>query len=232
MINYIIASYAGYRRQHNVNYLKDHVKRLADLSHSIDQITIVRPQVDMSIEKNPDQVNYGDQYYDIGIKSDRIVFLNRPYSDRSFGQYLFAYKEYRNKFDYYVIVEDDYLPNINNFDSIMIGLMKDNDYLCSHYGKLSLNAEDTYATIPNGIVKSAAFEKILNNTIDYDTIFQNIPDGYEGVLFSSLFQKNGLKIGGFQDEYPAIYFHRECEWKTMEGKTESVFVPWQILHSK
>ena len=40
-----------------------------------------------------------------------------------FEQFLKAYETF-NDFDYYFFVEDDYVPNINNFDTKLINLYK------------------------------------------------------------------------------------------------------------
>ncbi len=228
-INYVIASYAGKRRRNNPDYLKKHLKRLFELKHDLDQITIVRPNPSLNRFGEISEVDDSKEYYDLGEYADKVVILDRPVNDRSFGQYLFAYKTYGLKFDAYIFTEDDYFPNVNNFDMSLALLLNQSDYVCTYFNKWGYDS-DPCVIIPNGIVRSSALETIFNNTDNYDHIFEKVDDGQEIVLFEGLFKKHALKITDYSHIYPAIYYHRENMWFTFHGETTSIFVPYQILY--
>ena len=122
-INYVIATYNGKcKRQHKYplpkDVLKEHLKKVVKISSSISQITIMKAT----------SCNFYSDYYDINdiIKQSNIPVKiieceNFGYSE---GQWLKCYEIYKNNFDYYLFVEDDYCPNMENFDKILINCYK------------------------------------------------------------------------------------------------------------
>lgn len=123
-VNYVIATWSGYtgRRVNKAplmkDTLRDHLMQLVILSHQITQITIMEPINDGEIVEG---------YYDIddiiimlrekGIIIEQIKCLNRGYSN---GQWITACEKYGKKFDYYLLVEDDYCPFRDHFDELHI----------------------------------------------------------------------------------------------------------------
>ena len=122
-INYVIATYNGKcNRNHKYpspeDVLKSHVKKILSLETNISQITIMKAS----------SINYYKNYYNINdiVKKSNIPIKiieceNFGYSE---GQWLKAYEIYKNKFDYYLFMEDDYCPNMENFDQILIECYK------------------------------------------------------------------------------------------------------------
>jgi hypothetical protein len=122
-INYIIATYNGKcKRNHtypNVqDVLKIHLEQLHLLKHSLTQITIMKAK----------STNYYKDYYDIkeiigkfNITVIEIECENYGYSE---GQWMLAYEMFKNDFDYFMFVEDDYCPNIDNFDNVLMNIYK------------------------------------------------------------------------------------------------------------
>ena len=133
-INYVIATYNGGNgpsvkgtargpgRMHKVplpkDVLKIHLKKIIELSTKISQITIMKAS----------SSNFYPDYYDIGaiaktteIPIKIIECENFGYSG---GQWLKAYEIFRNKFDFFLFMEDDYCPNMLNYEDILINAFK------------------------------------------------------------------------------------------------------------
>ena len=122
-INYVIATYNGKcNRQHKYplpkDVLKCHIKKILSLKNNLSQITIMKASSNA----------YYKDYYDIAsiIQTSNIPIKvieceNFGYSE---GQWLKAYEIYKNQFDYYIFMEDDYCPNMEIFDEILIDCYK------------------------------------------------------------------------------------------------------------
>jgi len=165
--------------------------------------------------------------------SSKIEILERPENDRSYGQFLFAYKRFGNEFSHYIIAEDDYIPNLDNFDLILYNLMQQKacDYLCGKYGRTNINDPD-HPQQNMGMVKASAFEKILS-TDPNPTFYKNGDnDGQEFIMFGDLFAKNGLTIADYSDHYSVPYFDRYMRWFSESRNAETLFVPYQLLHHR
>ena len=128
MINYVIACWSGLRRINPKVYIKDrsifikkHLKTLFSLKHSIDQVTIV-------ITHNPDEPKEFREYISSlpsVIGSTKIVIIERPNIGYSYGGYSEVFDKYKEEFEYYMLMEDDYTFMLDNFDKIMINEMQD-----------------------------------------------------------------------------------------------------------
>ena len=218
-INYLLATWSGSRYTKCNDYLKVHLKRLFELKHSLDQITVIRPLG-----------SDNDDFYDVGDEILlKIVILNRPDNDRSYGQFVYAYQQYTDKFDYYIIVEDDYIPNIDNFDSILVNLIekKQCDYLCGKYATQRRN--DPLRAIHNqGIVKASAFKHILSK-VDPKFPKMGPEDGTEQIIFSKYFTDNGLTIKDYADEYSVPFWSKTLHYFSKKRGFNTIFVPYQCI---
>lgn len=122
-INYVIATYNGkskrcHKSPHPKDILKCHIQKVVELNSSISQITIMKANSE----------NYYKDYYDVediqnttDIPIKIIDCENFGYSE---GQWLKAYEIYKNEFDYYLFMEDDYCPGMNGFDNILLTCYK------------------------------------------------------------------------------------------------------------
>lgn len=122
-INYVIATYNGKcKRNHKYplpeNVLKYHLQKILSLNNNLSQITVMKASSN----------NYYKDYYNINdiIKESNIPIKiieceNFGYSE---GQWLKAYEIYKNQFDYYLFIEDDYCPNMENFEELLIECYK------------------------------------------------------------------------------------------------------------
>lgn len=123
-VNYVISTYNGRANKRFGEFpspgeiLKYHLSSLLNFEHKFSQITIMKPESD----------NFYSDYYDIefiskyfSIPVEIIECKNYGFSS---GQFLEAYETYLDKFDYYLFVEDDYCPNVDNIDSFLISTYK------------------------------------------------------------------------------------------------------------
>jgi len=219
-INYVIATWSGVRRNPSTEYLKKHLQRLFELKHSLAQITVVIPAGSDNKE-----------FYDLDEETlSKIVILHRPENDRSYGQFLYAYKTYGNQFSHYIIAEDDYIPNMHYFDDLLYMLMEEKgcDYLCGKYGRFR-KTDPLHPQQNQGIIKSSAFEKILANDPDPKFHKNGIEDGQEQSMFAELFTKNGLTICDYSDRYSIPYFDRYLRYFSGHKGFNTLFVPYQCL---
>lgn len=218
--NYVIATWSGSRYNPANDYLKVHLKRLFELKHSLAQITIVRPLG-----------SDNEEYYNLPeeIRS-KVVIINRPANDRSYGQFIYAYQKYTDKFTHYIIAEDDYVPNIDHFDDILVDLIekKGCDYLCGKYAKQT--RIDRLRAIQNqGIVKSDSFKKLLEVFPEPKFPVMGPEDGTEQLIFSEYFTDAGMVIKDYSEEYSVPYWTKTLTYFTKDQSWDTIFVPYQCV---
>lgn len=223
-VNYVIATWSGNRYNPSKDYLKVHIKRLFELKHNLDQITIVRPLG-----------SDNDEYYNINIDiltsaTCPVIIINRPANDRSYGQFIYAYQQNLNEgFTHQICVEDDYVPNIDNFDSILVDMIedKDADYLCGKYAKQT-NRDRDRAIQNQGIVRTSSFKKMLDRC---NPIFPPMgpEDGTEQLIFSEYFTDNGMIIRDYANEYSIPYWAKTLMYFSEKRGFETIFVPYQCI---
>jgi len=225
-INYVIATYNGKcKRKHNMplpkDVLKTHLKKIVELSSTISQITIMKAKSE----------NYYPSYYDIdslrqntNIPIKIIDCENFGYSE---GQWLKAYEIYKNEFDYYLFVEDDYCPNMLNYEDILINSFEnkfpDNiGLLCSlvegkseyktrggypiHFeGAVFINKEtlEKLYREPKWNSEPRKYLDLIDSSIDPNFDWQRQRAGYVGgyyqLTFSHLFTLSGIKHEDYLD---------------------------------
>lgn len=219
-VNYVIATWSGSRYNPSKDYLKLHVRRLFELHHNLDQVTIVIPLG----SDNAD-------FYDIGDHlKERVVFLHRPANDRSYGQFIYAYQQYADQFDYYIIAEDDYCPNIDDFDQKLVSMIEEKgcDYLCGKYG--TQRKSDPMRAIHNqGIVRASAFKKLLEACPEPKFPVMGPEDGTEQTIFSQYFTNNGMTIADYSDKYSVPYWTKTLTYFTKKESFNTIFVPIQCI---
>lgn len=139
---YIVACYFGARRVHDKvyednprNYIDHHIEQLTKLNHSFDEILF--------------SINGEDKGIAIPDKIDGVPVrvFSRENIGMSYGAWNYAMYQTDNKYDYYFIIEDDYIPVIDNFDKIFLDEFRDNStaYVCSLY-------KWGHAAITNGMI--------------------------------------------------------------------------------
>ncbi len=223
-INYVIATWSGQRRAPNKNYVKDHILKLSTLKHNLSQITIVKP-IFLGVD---------DEYYNIGGLVDEmgceVTILERHSNlGESYGQLFHVYETYKDKFDYYIFCEDDYLPHIDNFDSLLLERQNPEGYLCSFCG---VNDEypDGGCSISNGLISTKQMERIYeSNPNPVDRISgRNGNDCHKN--FADLLIECGLNFKDFAEEFRVPYFGNNIIEYGSKSIEKMLFAPNQLLN--
>lgn len=226
-INYIITTWSGPRRAPNLNYLKRHLLKLLNLKHNLSQITIVKPIVE----------TFNPIYYEIDnllkeFKCDIKLLDKYDNLGQSYGQFFHAFQTYGDEFDYYIFIEDDYVPDIDNFDSLLLQEYKEQNvkgFLCSYAGEHPEYPKGA-CSVSNGMISSEYFKKIYSlfpNPI-------NVINGSEGHMchsnFARLLRDCDYEFKDFSHKYRVPYYgdNKIIEYGRTDVK-ESVFSPYQII---
>ena len=224
-INYLLATWSGKRRNPSKDYLRAQIDQLLKIRHNLTQITIIQPL-------GSDDPEYYKVFDDLDLAMLPIRVLKRPMNDRAYGQFLFAHDN-EPGFDYYILVEDDYLPNLDGFDSHLIDLLHEKraDYLCGSYGPVPGGKVD----VPRhniGIMTGLAMNYLIAETPDWKFYPSGTNDGQEQEMFGDMCKAAGLTIADYSDRWPVPYYDRYLRYfSTLRGK-ETLFVPYQLLHHK
>ena len=164
-INCVIACWSGLRRddfkpyeEDRTYYIRTQLQALEKVKHNLDQITFVIPD-------NPDEPKEFTEFLETiprRIGTALVKIMRRENFGQSYGSYSDVYKQYRDRFDYYILVEDDYIFVQNHFDlELMINFeaMLGCGFLCSLILE-DLETPNLHAGIANGITSAAVLEKI------------------------------------------------------------------------
>lgn len=232
-INYVIATYNGFtKRCHKYptpeNILKCHLNKLLSIQHKLGQITIMKAKAN----------NYYETYYDIEsiVKKFNIPVClidceNYGYSG---GQWLTAYELFKDQFDYYFFMEDDYCGNIDNFDTKIIEIYlnkfeNNTGILCSSVsGNKNHKTEGGHPIHFSGLV---FLSKTTLNILYNNHIFENNPKKWLDLLdekyaksFNSNYKKNNLG-GYYQLTFSHLLTLSGIEHKEYLGKSD-IFPYW------
>ncbi len=115
-LNYCIATFEGKipsrtRDSYSEDILDKHLRHLASLDTTIDQITIIVPTCNM--EKYENYYRFSEWEGLFPKTSVKILPFDYP-ELYSYGQWIHAYQNFPN-FDYYFVIEDDYVANSKDF---------------------------------------------------------------------------------------------------------------------
>lgn len=235
-INYLIATWSGPRHSYNstLPILKCHLNQLQLLKHNIDQITIGYPYYRF---ENKEYTNY---LYNLECKGKlsngtKVELMRVNNYGFSYGQYGKIFRRYRKQFDHYIICEDDYIPVIDNFDTILVNLIKERNvgYLCG----LCLDETGTHnaitprhAAISNGIINASCLEATLNK---YGIIPSISGDNQPTqIVFSQAIIKSNQTIDDYisTNEYRCLFWdHKIMKIYGATTTLKDIFVPYQHL---
>lgn len=223
-INYVIATWSGNRRIPNKNYLKEHILKLSTLEHNLAQVTIVKPTF----------AGQNDEYYNIGNLANElgcdVVILDRHSNlGESYGQLFYAYETYKDKFDYYIFCEDDYLPDLNNFDLELFKRKNDEGYLCSFCG---VNDEypDGGCSISNGLISTTNMGKIYESNPNPISRISGKSGNDCHKNFADLLIECGLNFKDFASEFSVPYWGGNLIEYGKVDTTKTIFSPNQLLN--
>lgn len=237
---YAMASWSGPRQGTSLDdsHVQKHVNQLRKLKHNITQISIgnpANPTRRLEFQEYMDSINGSDAH------GTPIVVHDFPNAGRSYGQWSRIYDKYRTQFDYYIFVEDDYPPAIDDLDRILVEMYDQQHrasnvgFLCGlvldHTGRYALRTTELHAGITNGIASSKVLEKVRERFVclPHDMFGYQIGQ----VIFSKGFIEAGFKLGEYiaSGEYRSLYYQHNDTIRiygsTKNGK--DIFVPTQVL---
>lgn len=228
-VNYVITTWSGPRREPNLSYLKNHLINLLSLKHNLSQITIVKPIVD----------GCNMSYYEVDnliSKFNCDVKILEKYDNmgQSYGQFFHTYETYKNEFDYYIFVEDDYMVDIDHFDKILVDEFVSQEvdgFLCSYSGPTPSDPIGG-ASISNGIISTNCMSKIYDL---FPNPIQKINDreGYMCQMnFSKLIWESNLHFKDISKKYRVPYFGTYVIEYGRTDTDESLFIPHQLFNPK
>jgi len=202
--NYIIATWNGVRvkpvdQLYYEDVLKNHLQILLNTKHNLSQITIMRPYNDLE-----------NGYYTIdGYGDVKIIGCKNEY--QSYGQWLKAVEIYLDNFDYFIFIEDDYVPNVDNFDTKLIDIYKEGSYLCS---TVSGSGDNAHCAISNGIISNNTIRNLITK-IKYNQWLDNFSSKnlelvFNGTnhqrAFSRYLAENGITLVDYRNDYMVDYY--------------------------
>ncbi len=162
--NYVLCAWSGERRTPDPRrdadpavYLREHIQSLQDLRHGLDQITIMVPY-------NPTEPSAFRQFLNTipsMIQDAKVVIMERPNVGMSYGSLSDCYARYRLKFDFYMMMEDDYVFTQGCFDWVHVEALQ-HDLNCGYVcGRVSDSPPPTHAAVANGMFRGRALEAVF-----------------------------------------------------------------------
>lgn len=193
-INLIIGTYAGKYYKFNTNnttanndkqyYLKYNLSLINKNVNNLTQITIMKPKINKEHSEIPDYYNFDN--IDISNIKNKIKIYECENIGISYGQFFNAVF-IDLEFDYYIFIEDDYFPFIDNFDDCLINMIDNYNlptYLCSF---IDLNKVVNLNAFENFFYDNISKIKVKSylNKYNFNNKSINIPDFSLGILNKS-----------------------------------------------
>ena len=211
-----------------LTYLKKHIGQLQKLKHNLTQITIVVPH-------NPDEPEDFREY--LNSLKDIVVLDKSENVGASYGCWSWTYLKYKNKFDYYIFMEDDYYFIEDNFDKTMVE-MYESSYNCGYLcGFVSKKSSTHWPGNSNGIISSKVFDEYHKKAGGF--LFDSeVKDGEYTkesgqISFGKGFTKIGYKIHDITSRYGCLHWYwqdRICRLiprKPPQTNDRYLFVPYE-----
>jgi hypothetical protein len=229
-INYVIATWNGTRISawlsliYYEQVLKNHINTLNSFKNNVTQITIMKPYSGI--------VN---DYYNVEL-NDNVKIIDCANEYQSYGQWLKAVELFLSDFDYFVFIEDDYVPAIDDFDLKLIEMYEEGTYLCSMADTLN-GIFSHHAAISNGIISKKTIEKIILSK-NYKKWFDEHSDLSFGginyqIVFSDYLIENGISILDYRKKYKVDFVRsgKIMDFSLPNVETnEKIFTPIQSVY--
>jgi len=236
-INYCIGTWSGTRARipFDDSFIRRHIDHLNTLQHQIDQITIGHPE-------NPDETPEYTKYLRSLTSLDTgtpIVVHDTPNQGMSYGQWSRIFLKYRNQFTHYLFIEDDYVPMLDDFDSIMARMLEQKGcgYLCGlmldQSGRFGIK-KVCHAAISNGIATSETLQSIVDQQ-GHLTPETPAPRGFMGedqVRFSVYITKSGFSIDDYSDQFASPYYSFNNNLRIYGPGKLNLIVPLQCFEDR
>lgn len=211
-------------------YLEKQVEQLSSLKHNLSQITFVVPNYEQQPKEYTDFLNSLPSK----IRETPVVVEHRPNVGMSYGGFNHCYVKWRQEFEYYFFLEDDYFFVKDDFDKIFIEEIEQYPncgYLCMNKGNGG-GVYKMHAAVPMGILRSAACEVVFSKYGELP--HSKNPTDYTAneagqVAFGHSFLECGFELRDWE--------HRFRCWLSMLGRVcciyqhnkEDIIVPTQVL---
>ena len=212
-IGYIVSCYLGARRVENSAYtsdrffyLKKQLDQLNSISHSLNEIIFVfnlreedypllHEAVDL-VSKHPTS------------KTHNTTIMTRANSGFSYGAWDFALKEIGGKFDYCLLIEDDFVAYVNDFDKKFLSYFGEENifFVCQLYSNVIIGKK--HCAISNGMINNKIFNDYYKkNKVGFDL---KLDDDYSAaehnqVCFMDKFIEKGSLVKDITDKYYVPY---------------------------
>jgi hypothetical protein len=201
-INYLMAAWHGARHfdkfcpkpKRSTYYLEEQLRYLGALKHSLRQITIIAP----GLSNAPDEYAEFIAALPDRLGNAKLAVFPRENVGISYGGYVEAARHYQNDFSHFMLVEDDYVPVFNDFDTVFLNTLKRNarrqkkpaGYVCSHIaGQCPAHSV--------GLVTTEAMAKAHEG---HAALIARRPHGYRiQAEFAKPFINNGYSFGHISD---------------------------------
>ena len=197
-INYIIGTYLGQKRMMTMDGLgltRKHLEQLTKFKNNIDKIYVVLPPVGQIEELRNVIKDFPSLNVEIMVRDDEF-----PNSGFCFGSWNYCLWKTADEADYTICVLDDYLPVIDNFDSILLKYF-DSDkiaYVCQLHtvdiGNGQQYGGEWGGILGNGMLRNNVFKKCGG----FEIAKQCIPTGesyHDAAITQSLFLKKIMDAG-------------------------------------
>lgn len=226
-VNYVIACWMGPRRADDPRsradrsfFLREHLRSLSELEHSIDRVTIV---VSTGGDEAADA--YATSITNVG--GVPVTVILRPNIGFSYASWNHSYDTFKGEFSHYILVEDDYAPCLDGFDEILVGLADRHEtYVCG------LAAWDgVHAAISNGVVSHEVWEKV--HPAPYVQSSSIVAGNQSQISWSKHFSDRGFPVKDWIDTHSSPFWRyseprRHLRWYGAPGNPP-MFIPVQAF---
>lgn len=226
-VNYVIACWMGKRNHEDERqvaertlFLREHLDRLDELKHGLDQITIVLATGGDAAAEQQARV----------LAAERTLVLERPNAYYSYGSWRHAFLTLKQAFSHYIFVEDDYLPCFDGFDEALLEIaVKKNTYVCGLNCWKQMNAAISNSVVPSRILKQV----MLQHFAEHLSPTPAPSDGYRSQISWSLaFFKRGYLIEDWIDTHSSPFWNgHQVRWYG-HPRLPPLFVPFHAVGRK
>lgn len=244
-VNYIVANYIGplrtypqYRKLFNIDplyFCKKHLDFLEtiDTANQVIATFVFNDDIDEVIKAEI-----------IGAVSDKVELIFRKNSGFSYGIWNDTIIQNLNNYDYFFLIEDDYLPTRNDFLNPFLKRLQHNTaFVCGLVELASANRFPGHVTpgekpflfpsISNGLISASACKKVYNST---GSVFKiNLNKDYwsaytNQIYFCKPFIDMDYTIVDTMDEYSSYYNNATVKDLVIYGadKQAPLLIPIEI----
>ena len=220
-VAYVVAGWSGPRRYtRDIIYPFQHLEHLG--GHQVDDVF-------WAVPKNPAEPKY---YRD---KQYRFVeYYERENEGQSYGSWADIFERHSNRFDAFIITEDDYVFTYDRFDVVLLGLLWQHSR-CGYLGaKRDLSLEE-HMSHSVGIVRAAAVREVLaknNGKWPRVTKGGDFYDMEHQLLFSRAFLQAGWELRDFSRYFSIPFFVNGRVGELGDRTKPRLFEPVQCIGTR